>query len=403
MLGFALFLFTLVLSAFFSGSETSYVSANRLKFFLRSREQNGKLLEKSLFLNAEKFLIVTLVGNNVVMVTCSTLAVLVFTPYLPESLLPLFTAGLLLLFGEIFPKYIAQQIPNRLLHYIPSIVVFFYILLYPLIKLAEWVSEFVVKVFGGGTDTVTTFFKRHDLPILVREYSSFGVFHRYEQLLLKRTLQISEKKISKVMIPRTDIVGIEMKTPFPEIQRLFSKTGLSRILVYKDNIDHIIGFLYVLDLLNGGKNIKKIVREPVIFPENMYVVDALQKLRDRRISIAVVVDEHGGTAGLVTVEDILEKIIGSVYDEFDLEESYVKMLKNGAIIANGRTEIDTLVERYHLQIPTGDYTTLAGYLENYLGYIPKEFEIILLGNYRFEILRADSTRILVVKINIIKE
>ncbi len=401
MLGLGLFFLTLALSAFFSGSETSYVSANRLKFFLRSRAQTGKKFKKALFLNAEKFLTVTLVGNNVVMVACSSLAVLVLSPWLPQSVLPFFTAVLLLLFGEILPKYIARQMPNRLLRFIPPLYVFFHVILFPLIKLAEWVAEFVVKVLGGGDDTVTTFFKKHDLPILIREYSSFGAFRLYEQLLVKRTLQFGDKKISKVMIPRTDIQGVEAGTPFPEIQRMFIKTGLSRLPVYQDSLDNITGFLYVLDLLDGDKDMERILRHPVFFPENMYVVDALQSLREQRTSIAVVVDEHGGTAGLVTIEDILERILGSIYDEFDMEESHVKMLKNGTIIATGRTEIDDLVERYHLDIPSGDYATLAGYLESRLGYIPKEFEVIRLGNYQFDILRADSTKIQVVKITIL--
>ncbi len=401
-----LFLILFLLGAFFSSSETAYVASNRLKLRLKAHEHKKDEKVFRFLTDAPRFLTTTLVGNNVVIVACSSVAVILLSPYLSQTLLVLTTTVFLLLFSEILPKSIAQQVPNRFLRMMGGGVNLFYYLLLPLIKVAQFMSQILVRTVGRAELDVETFFKKSDLPILIREYSSGDTLSKEDRELLNRAVVIGDKRVHDLMVHRTEIVGVEIGISLDEIIVLFQNTGYSRFPIYENSLDDVRGFIYVLDILNEKERaLEKLIRPAVFFPETIRAINALHKLRKDRISVAIAVDEHGGTAGLVTIEDIVEELFGEIADEYDQESKITRRGQKSIVLTSGREEIDELVERYALQIPKGDYVTLAGFIEAQLGYIPKTGEKIQFQDFELHILKASPTKILQVEIRpkVIKE
>jgi putative hemolysin len=384
---------TVFLSAFFSSAETAYVSSNRLRFYLKTGDEAEHIPGVFLLKNARRFLTATLVGNNFVNISCSTLAIAVFSLYADEKIIVVFTTIGLLLFGEILPKSIAQLMPNRLIRVAAPILFFFYVLLFPLIKLAEVMSQIAVSFFKGGQSAVTTFFRKQDLPILLREYFSNKIIGEHDRLLISRAIKIDETRIGQIMVPRTEIFGLEHNTPVNDVYKRFAQTGFSRLPVYEDDLDNITGFLYFNDLLNRVTSIADITHPALFLPKTVSVVNAMNTLRKQRKSIAIVIDEHGGTAGLITMEDIVEEIFGSIDDEYDDAPNNVKKFNDMAILVSGRTEIKELNEKYELYLPMGEYVTVAGMLQYRLGYIPQSGEEFDFPGCKITITRATQTHI----------
>ncbi len=387
-----LFVLTLILSALFSGSETAYVAANRLKIRLAFRENDASFATTTLLKSDQRFLTTTLVGNNIVMVACSSLAVAVFSTFINDALLVLFTTLFLLMFGEIFPKSITSQMPNRSLRFTIHMLTMFYILFYPLILLAEQISRLLVLLINRESES-TKIFSKYDLMVLVREYSSRTTNQLQYERILSRALKFRNKKLWDVMIPRTDINGIEKGETIESIKSIFQQTGYSRLPLYDGDFDHILGFLYMLDFYRAEPGQLPALREPLNLPESTNVVDALKKMQHARVSIAVTVDEHGGTAGLVTVEDIVEKLVGAIHDEFDFKKKHVTSSGESTLIVDGKTSVDELRERYQFDIPEGDYVTIAGMITDALGRIPKIGEAVDFQSFKVRILDASDTKI----------
>lgn len=394
-----LFILTLFLSALFSGSETAYVSSNRIKLFLRTRDPQQYRIHDFLIQSDRRFLTSTLVGNNVVMVACSSLAVIVFSPFLSESVLVLFTSAFLLLFGEILPKSIATLIPNRLSRNTPSILFIFYILFYPLIWLSEHVSSFLTRLLREKESQASLIFTKAELPMLVNEYAQRGLLDASGHFLFHRALEIGDKRVADVMVPRTEMIALEKNTPRTDILKAFNKTGFSRLPIFADEIDHIEGLLYVLDFIPFSEDHSLHLRPALFFPSQMRVMDALKQFKQERTSMAIVVDEHGGTAGLVTIEDIVEELFGSIIDEYDISEALVHKESESTLIADGRTEIENLRLYHNLNLPTGDYVTIGGLIEDRLGTIPEKGKQIKIGHYLVTVLDVDPTRIKQVRID----
>ncbi|MBN2410556.1 HlyC/CorC family transporter [candidate division KSB1 bacterium] len=388
-----LLIVTLILSAFFSASETAYVSSNRMRFQLKAMEKKKTHPFISLLSNAQKFLTVTLVGNNIVMVSCSTLAIMIFSAYAAETLVVIFTTIGLLVIGEIFPKSIAQQIPNLYIRLTSPVMFFFFILFYPLIKLAELISQFIISLFKGEDSAVNNFFRKKDIPILIREYFSTKTVGDQDRQMISRAVKINDIQISEIMIHRTYINGIESKTSKREIYKIFTQTGFSRLPVYIHDLDRIIGFIYFNDLLGDIKSIKKIIRPALILPKTVSAIKALNAFKKEGKSIAVVIDEYGGTAGLITVEDIIEEIFGNIDDEYDYKTTTIKRFNDKTILAGGWTEIKELNEKYKLNIPKGEYVTISGFIENQLGHIPQPGEEINLPTCKIIVTKTTQTRI----------
>ncbi len=392
MLYTLLFVLTLVLSAFFSCSETAYVAANRLKLRILYYDSEKGLSSQFLLQSDQRFLTTILVGNNIMMVACSSLSVLVFSTFVSRTVLVFFTTAFLLFFGEILPKSIATQIPNRLSRFSLNLLNLFYLVFFPLTRLTEALSQLVVRVLKGERSE-SKLFSKSDLPVLVREYSATSAFDGDDYLLLARALRFRDKRLWDVMIPRTDVVGVEFGLPLEKVIEVFKSSGFSRLPVYQENLDHVKGFYYILDFFDMPKDMATLLRPCLALPESMRVMEALQKFQKEKASIAITFDEHGGTAGLVTVEDIIERLVGAIEDEFDKGRFRVRKTSDATLIADGRTTVDELSEKLNIELPEGDYVTIAGLIEDRLGRIPQPGESIDLPTCKIKVLEATKTKI----------
>ena len=241
--------------------------------------------------------------------------------------------------------------------------------------------------------TKTFPFAKNELPLLVREYAAGENFDSHDQLLLDRSLRFLEKHIWDVMVPRTDIVGVDINASRQHIFQTFKESGFSRLPVYRKNLDHIAGFYYILDFFHNGKDLAGIMRPALVLPESMQALEALRTFQRNKVSIAVVVDEHGGTAGLVTIEDIVEMLVGAIDDEFDHNRRRIHRVGNTAIVADGRTTIDELREHFYLPLPQGEYVTVAGLIQEKLGRIAKPGENVDFPHCKIKVLESTPTRI----------
>ena len=394
-----LFIIFLLASAFYSSSEIAFVASNQLKLIVKSQDENPDKRSKYFIYNPSKYLSTTLVGNNIVMVATSSVAALLFASYMTETAQIIFTTVALLFFGEIIPKTIGQQIPNRITKYFRFIMTISYYLFYLLVFIAESFSKFLIEIFGGESKDVDLFFKKTDLPVLYREYYNSEYSTPRGQTLVKKAIQISDKKVHELMIHRTDIVAIDSQTSTQELLELFQESGYSRIPVYEDSIDQIKGIVYLFDVLRPNiKSYKRSVRKAIFIPETLGAIKALRRLKDEKISIAMVIDEHGGIAGMITIEDLIEELFGAIADEYDASDKMVKKTSQSVVIADGKTEVSELNEEYFFNIPNGDYVTVGGYISNKLQRIPVEGDKITLGNIDIIVTKADPVRVIEVKI-----
>ena len=219
--------------------------------------------------------------------------------------------------------------------------------------------------------------------------------------LFENALSLPSVKVRQCLVPRTEIEGIEINATIEEVKQLFIQTKLTRLIVYDDNIDTILGYIHQLDLFKRPQNIHEILLPIPVIPETMNAIDLISKFAKERKSIAWVVDEFGGTAGIVTIEDVLEEIFGEIHDEYDTEEFVEKQLSANEFVLSGRLELDLLNEKYKLNFSVKESETLSGYIINYYGTIPARQETIIIGNYQFDILSVSDTRIETVKLKLL--
>lgn len=416
----ALILVALAFSAFFSGSEIAFVAANRLRVevFARRGGMVGRLVSGFLEKPAT-LLTTTLVGNNLALVLYSTLVAL----YL-EAPLQIFFGDLLgmpgaadvlaltmqtiiasvvvLIIGEIIPKSILREIANRAVFWLALPLRFTYFLLLPLILVSRWTASALMKAVNIDSDSFSDFIRR-DFELLIEESKRSGELDldEEESTLVSNVFAMGSIRLKESMVPRTEIIALEQTATIDELRTACVTTGHSKIPIYRDNIDNIVGVAFAYDLFNNPKSIQDIIRPATFAPETKLSKELLQDFLDSNTSIAIVIDEYGGTAGLVTSEDLLEEIFGDIQDEFDVDENMLRVLSHEAVIASGRLEIDELAEQSEIELPDGDFETVAGYLLERLGTIPKvrdEFEI---DGYRFVVLRATANRIDLVRISIV--
>lgn len=307
---------------------------------------------------------------------------------------------------EILPQTIGKIFANRLVNSMALIIFIIYILSYPITKLLAIISNLSIKIlFNEKNKTVKRKrFGREDLNKLVFDSQTHELNkddNNSEIKLFKNALEFSDIKLRECMIPRTEIVAIEINDPLKDLQNKFINTGLSKILIYRDTIDNIVGFIKSKDLFTLKNNFKEGIKNLPVFPESMQANKLLRYFIRTGQHIAVIVDEFGGTSGVITIEDILEEIFGEIKDEHDIDEPYEKMLNESTFIFSGRLEIDYINEKYNLNIPENDdYETIAGYILYHTENIPKTKDQILIDNFKFSILKVTNTRVELIKLEI---
>lgn len=402
-------IFLVLLSGFFSSAETAFSCASRIK--LRTLAANGvKRAEKTLELAENKFdkLISTiLIGNNIVNITTATLAALFFTRILggkdadPTLISTVVMTAAVLVFGEITPKFIAKAFPEKLAMAYYPVIVFFYALLLPLNLVFGGWKFLLAKIFRFKADDVIT---EDEILTVVEEAEEDGTIKKEETRLIRSVIEFDDVEVADVLVPRVNVVAVSESSSMEDIKKLFEKEGYSRIPVYKDSVDTIIGTVHEKDfysaLLSGKKNIKDIMQPAFFTTEHVKISNLLKQLQKNKVHFAVVLDEYGGTAGIVTLEDVLEELVGEIWDEHDEEINFFKPAANGTVVADGNAPLEDFFEYFGLngEEEKFDAITLSGWIIERLGEIPKTGVSLEYENLTIEILKATVKRVLQVRV-----
>jgi CBS domain containing-hemolysin-like protein len=412
----------ILFSAFFSGMEIAFISANRLRLELDKKQNVVFSSLISLFTQYPgQFIATMLVGNNVALVIYGIAFADLLDPFLKKYLesetlvlllQTIISTMLILATAEYLPKALFRINPNRILKIFTVPIAFFYFLFYPITKFSITVSKLVLKIFLNAQIKKVDekiVFSRIDLDHFVNEQESKSAPQTEEEIenevkLFKNALDFSNVKLREVMVPRTEIVALDIDSTVEELHRKFVETGYSRILFYKDNTDNIVGYVHQSVIFTNPKTIHEHLRKVLIVPETMPANKLLRKFFQERLSIAIVVDEFGGTSGMVTSEDILEEIFGEIEDEHDTVDLIMKKISDNEYILSGRLELDDLNENFNLEFPEKEnFETLAGFILSHYESIPKVNTIINIGFFQFRILKATNTKIELVNLKVLDE
>lgn len=424
---FVIIILSLVLSAFFSGMEIAFISANKIHIEIEKKQEGflAKVLTR-LTQKPSKFIATMLIGNNIALVvyglfmgeilmdwfvglypTSNGIINLMLTDF---SLLAqtIISTLIILLTAEFLPKVMFQIYSNTLLKALAVPAYFFYLLFSIISEFVIKVSDFILKMFfKTDGDEVQLAFSKMELGDYITEQMETVEEEDVvdsEIQIFQNALEFSAVKAREVMVPRTEITAVELHETPKNLIRLFTETGYSKILIYKDTIDNIIGYIHSYELFKKPKTIKSILLPVEFVPETMLIHDVLNILTKKRKSIAVVLDEYGGTSGIMTVEDIVEELFGEIEDEHDSTDLYEEQINETTYKFSARLEVDYLNENYKLELPESDeYETLGGLIVNETGEIPGQNSEIKVENFLFTILEVSSTKIDLVTLQVLEK
>lgn len=400
-------LLLLVLNAFFSSSEIAYIVANKIKIEIRARKNNLSAKNAHYFINNPNiFFSSILISNNIVNIAFASLSsVFLFKIFgLEEFAILIITTILILVFGEIIPKYFARELADRfiLISAIPLRVVT--IIIYPFVKAISTISAVLSRTNQKEEEEFLHIFDKEDIQNLIEESSEAGKMDEVQSDIISKVIDIREQRVYEAMTPRTDIVGVEMNSTMDEVLDTFIESGYSKIVVFDENLDNIRGTLFTKDIFKQPNDLKSVTREVAFVPETKKSMEMLNEFLDKQFSFAVVVDEFGGTAGILTVEDLIEELFGEIRDEFDdVNEKIARKIDSNSYLLSGKVEVDYLNEEMEFNIPEGDYETIAGFITYKIGRIPKKGESFKIDSYTILILKSDNTKIDMIKLTIDQE
>ncbi len=418
MNGIIVILLAIILSAFFSGMEIAFVTSNKLRIELdRKQGVFGSEILKLFTNNPGQYIATMLIGNNIALVIYGLVFSRLLSPplssFIDSDLLvliinTLISTAIILFVAEFLPKTIFIISPNFFLKFLSIPTLFFFFIFYPVSKFTLAASNFLIRIFfgirTGEKNQEDIVFSKIDLDHFVNRSNQLreeSEPDHHNIRIFQNALDFSNVKLRECMIPRTEIEAVDAGSSVELLKEKFVETRLSRILVYEDSIDNIIGYFELKDIFKDPPDIKSSLRKLAIVPETMPANRLLKKFVDEKRNIALVVDEFGGTSGMVTMEDVLEEIVGDIEDEHDINELTEKLVAPGEYIFSGRLEIDYLNEKYNLNLPEkDDYETLAGMIMFFQGSIPGNNDVIRVGNLVIKVLRATTTRLELVNLKI---
>lgn len=418
MTQYQIIIISLIFSALFSGLEIAFISSSKLKMELDKKHSNAQWLF-SIYNSPSKLIATLLLGNNISLVFYGFAIASVLTAPIQQFLgslssneflllliQTLLSTILILIVAEFLPKIIFSKNPNRVLMIFAVPLFIIYYLFLPFIAFINWIAKALFKfIFGLQLKDEEYSLSPIELNNFVQEITDSeeeSAFGEQEKVLFKNAIEFRSVKLRECMVPRTEISALEINEDVSEVQKLLTNTGHSKIMIYKENIDNIIGYVHAFDIFSKPIDIKSILRQTPIFPESMLANYVLSIFIKQNKSIAVVVDEFGGTSGIVTMEDIMEEIFGEIEDEFDKGLLIDKNPSENVYIFSGRIEIDFINEKYNLDLPESEeYETLAGYIIHEYESIPKEKDILKIEHYMVEILKATETRIEQIKLELL--
>lgn len=413
-----LIIISLLLSALFSGIEIAFLSANRLKIELSFQRGtlSGKILNDYIK-NPSKFIVTTLIGNNIALISFGILTAglmeLLFDKYLDPTFIKdskilllfiqtIISTTIVLFLGEFIPKVLFKVFADTIL---PITALPFKIIdwiLTPAVIVISALSSLFFKIFGIKVSEHDIEFSSVDLEKFIKDHNQTGgeEAEEVDTELFENALFLKKLKVRDCMVPRREITAIDIKDSVVDLKKIIIDTYHSRILIFDDNIDKIIGYIHHFDLHKKPATIQEMLMPIKVVPETMHLQKLLNEFIKENKSIAWVVNEYGGTAGVITLEDILEEIFGEIDDEYDKDELVGNQLSKNEFILSGRQEIDHINQEYNLDLPEGDYDTLSGFIIDHHETIPEKNEMIEIGKYSFKILDVSETKIETVKLEI---
>lgn len=398
------------LSAFFSGIETGLISVDRLKLEKDARNNQKKKKILSFLENPDRMFGTTLFGTNISLVIISSLSMYLLHYFswknnisISEQTWTLLIAGLILIFAEIIPKAIYRENPNLLVPKYFSLLNFFSLVLKPFVKFVAFLNNFLARIFRLPGKTGYHLLTREDISYMLSATENDGFLQEHQREMLEEALEFTELKAENVMIHRTEIVALQQDLPIEDVILLAKEEGFTRFPVYGEDLDDIIGILIIYDLIKKpdlkNQKARNFVREAYFAPETMDVDTLLAEMQKRKRSMAIIVDSYGGTAGLVTIEDILEELVGEIEDEFDTSGQEVEQVDENTYLLQGFVEIDYLNDEYGMELPEGDYETIAGLIIDQMARIPTRGSILKIGDWEIKTLQVTSTKIIKVQIS----
>ena len=411
-------LISLAFSAFFSGMEIAFVSSNKLRHEVNKNAESASSKILDLFYRKPNLYISTmLVGNNIALVVYGLQMAILLEPHIQRLitndilvlLIQSIISTIFILFaGEFIPKTLFKLNPTFTLNFFAIPLYIFFIILYPISKVASFLSTIMLRLLGVKNlkPQVQTLGKI-DLDYFIQqsiEHASDKSGMETEVKIFQNALEFSSVKLRDCMIPRNEIVACNTETGLSEIRSKFVETGFSKILIYKKNIDDIIGYIHSSELFKMPEDWTQAIHPISIAPENMAANKLMKRMMAEKKSLTVIVDEFGGTSGLITLEDLVEEIFGEIEDEHDIKNYEARKINDKEFEISGRMEIDTLNEMFNLDLPESeDFITIAGFILHYYQNLPNLNETILIDKYSFKILKVSATKIELVRMVIVEE
>lgn len=397
------------LSAFFSSTETAFSCVNKIKLrstFANGNKRAGKIL-KLAEEDFDKLISTVLIGNNIVNISSATIATVFFAKIITnginsEIVSTLVMTVAVLIFGEITPKFIAKTYPEKTASYSYPIILIFYYVFYPLNLLSSGWQWLIAKVFRLKADDIVT---EEEIMTVVEEAEEDGTIRKDETRLIRSVIEFDDVEVGDILVPRVNMIAVNENSSMEEIKNVFIKEGFSRLLIYKDSIDTVIGTVHEKDFfkayINGEKNIKNILQDAFYTTEHIKISKLLKQLQKKRLHIAVVLDEYGGTMGLVTLEDILEELVGEIWDEHDEIISAFKKIDNNKYSVLGNTPLQDFFAFFKLKGEENfNANTLSGWIIESLGEIPKTNTTFSYENIVVEVSQATVKKVLLAKVTV---
>ena len=397
----------IALSSFFSGTETAYSCANKIKLksMVALGKKNAKAVLKFADEGYDKLVTAILVGNNIVNITASALATLLFSSLIADQNLAATVSTavltvLVLLFGEITPKYLASVYPEKFCFIVYPLMQFFYWILYPVCKIFDGFKWLLTKIFKLKKDETIT---DEELMSLVDEAEESGTLKEDESELVRSALEFDDLKVEDILVPRVDVYAVEEDSTMDEVRQTFEKTGYSRLPVYKDTIDNVIGLIHERDFfssyIKGEKEISHLVQDIVFTTEFTRISVLLKQLQKKKIHMAAVSDEYGGLVGIVTLEDILEELVGEIWDEHDEEEVLFGKIAEEEYWVDGKCALGDFLALYDMEEEDDNFeaNTVGGWASEAYGEIPPVGEVLRLRNLDIKIVKATKQKVLKIR------
>lgn len=413
---FLYLLITMAFSAFFSGMEIAFVSVDKLRFEMDKREGLTSAILSFFFRNSNNFISTMLVGNNIALVIYGIFMASLIDTYLLADVIPnefltllvqtVLSTLVILVTGEFLPKTLFKINPNLMLRLFALPLMACYVVLFPVSKLASGLSSIFLRLLGlkvNKEDSAKAFGKV-DLDYFVQnsiEHAADEEQLDTEVKIFQNALDFSNVKIRDCMVPRTEIVAVEEKTTLDELKNLFVESGISKIIVYQGNIDNVVGYVHSSEMFRNPTDLSHHIKELPIVPETMTAHKLMSLFMQQKKSIAVVVDEFGGTAGIVTLEDLVEEIFGDIEDEHDNTSYICKQIGEHEYVLSARLEIEKVNETFGLELPeSDDYLTVGGLILNSYQSFPKLHEVVKIGPFEFKIIKVTATKIELVRLKV---